>query len=133
MTTQQQNKSDSVLETESRAADTEARQNRQDHYTPTPEEAKEHFEKYLQVLPLEPRRKLEKYNQVMITEALGEENVAPGLDGLLPALKTVDSAIILKTIYPPIPFIIPDYLPAGLTFLIGKPKVGKSWLAIQLA
>ena len=28
---------------------------------------------------------------------------------------------------------IPGFLPTGLTFLAGKPKVGKSWLALQLA
>jgi hypothetical protein len=105
----------------------------QKDYTPAPEEAKEYFRKYLQVLPADARAKLERYNQAMITEALSADNPAPGLDGLLPGLKVMDAAKILNTEYPPIPFIIPDYLPSGLTFLIGKPKVGKSWLALQLA
>ncbi|MFT3892989.1 MAG: AAA family ATPase [Anaerolineales bacterium] len=102
-------------------------------YTPTPEEAKAFFNKYLQVLPADARAKLERVNQSIITEALSNDNPAPGLEGLLPTLKTMDAAKILETEYPPIPFIIPGFLPSGLMFLIGKPKVGKSWLAMQLA
>lgn len=30
-------------------------------------------------------------------------------------------------------WVIPDLLPAGITFLIGKPHAGKSWLAMRLA
>jgi DNA-binding transcriptional ArsR family regulator len=30
-------------------------------------------------------------------------------------------------------WIIPSLLPEGLTFLVGKPKIGKSWLALQIA
>jgi len=34
---------------------------------------------------------------------------------------------------PPIRWIVPDLLPEGLTILAGKPKMGKSWLALALA
>jgi RecA-family ATPase len=57
----------------------------------------------------------------------------PGLESLLPRLKTFTAAEILAMDFPPIPWIVPDYLPPGLTFLYGKPKVGKSWMALQLA
>src|SRR5262245_500707 len=33
--------------------------------------------------------------------------------------------------FPPLQFIIPGYLVEGLTLLVGKPKRGKSWMAIQ--
>ncbi len=131
--TDQNKKSVSGARPETPAERVVTRQSIQDHYTPTAEEAKEFFQKYLQALPAETRAKFERYNQALITEALSADNAAPGLEGLLPALKTMDAARILRTEYPPIPFIIPDYLPSGLTFLIGKPKVGKSWLAMQLA
>jgi RecA-family ATPase len=51
----------------------------------------------------------------------------------LPPLRTISSTQILNTEYPDIPWLVPDYLGPGLTFLYGKPKVGKSWLALQLA
>lgn len=38
-----------------------------------------------------------------------------------------------KTELPEINWIIPGYLPEGLTLLCGKPKSGKSWLALGLA
>ncbi len=35
--------------------------------------------------------------------------------------------------FPPIRWIVPQILPEGLTILAGKPKVGKSWLALDCA
>jgi RecA-family ATPase len=34
---------------------------------------------------------------------------------------------------PPIQWAIPEILPEGLTLLAGKPKLGKSWLALAMA
>ena len=33
--------------------------------------------------------------------------------------------------FPPIRWIVPDVLPEGLTLLAGKPKLGKSWMALD--
>lgn len=35
--------------------------------------------------------------------------------------------------FPPIKWIVPNVLPEGLTLLAGKPKFGKSWMALQMA
>jgi len=51
---------------------------------------------------------------------------APPLD-----LLTADQ--ILTAVYPDPVWAIPDLLPAGLALLAGKPKIGKSWLALQAA
>lgn len=40
---------------------------------------------------------------------------------------------ILTADYPPQVWAVPDLFPAGLAFLGGRPKVGKSWMALQLA
>lgn len=40
---------------------------------------------------------------------------------------------ILTTAWPEPVWAIPGLLPVGLTIMAGKPKVGKSWLALQLA
>lgn len=117
--------------TEARAQD--ARQRDNQDYTPSLEDAKVYLEKYLNAFPPELRAKYENINMRFITEALSADNAAPGLENLLPALKVVDSAKILNTEYPPLSWIVPEYLPPGLTFIIGKPKVGKSWLCLQLA
>ena len=34
--------------------------------------------------------------------------------------------------FPPVAWIVPDYITAGLTLLVGAPKLGKSWLALDL-
>ncbi len=34
---------------------------------------------------------------------------------------------------PPVRWILPGILPEGLTILAGKPKMGKSWLALDLS
>ena len=38
-----------------------------------------------------------------------------------------------RTEFPEIKFIVPGYLPEGATILAGRPKLGKSWLALDLA
>jgi hypothetical protein len=34
---------------------------------------------------------------------------------------------------PPVRWVVPDILPEGVTFLAGKPKMGKSWMALGLS
>ena len=38
-----------------------------------------------------------------------------------------------RTEFPAIEFILPGYVPEGATILAGRPKLGKSWLALDLA
>jgi len=45
----------------------------------------------------------------------------------------LSAADILTTDWPKPEYIVPGILPVGLTFFAGKPKSGKSWLALQLA
>ena len=40
---------------------------------------------------------------------------------------------LLTANYPPLKFVIPGLIPVGLTILAGRPKEGKSWLALQIA
>lgn len=45
----------------------------------------------------------------------------------------INGHTILTTDYPPPVFLFEELLHNGLTLLAGRPKVGKSWLALQLA
>lgn len=47
--------------------------------------------------------------------------------------QTVTAAELQEKTFPPIKWIVPDLLPEGLTLLCGKPKLGKSWLALDMA
>jgi hypothetical protein len=38
-----------------------------------------------------------------------------------------------KMEFPPIEFVVPGYLPTGCTIFAGRPKLGKSWLALEMA
>lgn len=38
-----------------------------------------------------------------------------------------------QTEFPPLRWIVPDLIPAGLSLLVGPPKVGKSWAALDIA
>ena len=40
---------------------------------------------------------------------------------------------IMNTEYPPLKWVVPDLIPEGLAMLGGRPKVGKSWLALHIA
>ena len=49
------------------------------------------------------------------------------------ALQTFTAAELQRQEFPPIRWVVPDILPEGLTLLCGKPKLGKSWLALDMA
>jgi hypothetical protein len=61
-------------------------------------------------------------------ELLTEDHNGPPLQ---PYIITGD--YLLTTDWPEPIWAIPDLLPVGLTFLAGRPKTGKSWLALQIA
>jgi hypothetical protein len=47
--------------------------------------------------------------------------------------ETHTSADLLSMVFPEPVWLVPGIIPEGLTLLAGAPKVGKSWLALQLA
>ena len=74
--------------------------------------------------------------------AMSEEKRAAVRERLLELFERSDGAAIagllsadtvLNTDWPEPVWAIPHYLPVGLTILAGKPKVGKSWLSLQIA
>ncbi len=56
-----------------------------------------------------------------------------GEDPTQPPLQLLTAHDILTTDWPEPVWAIPNLLPVGLTILAGRPKVGKSWLALQIA
>ena len=40
---------------------------------------------------------------------------------------------LLQTTFPELDWIVPNLLPEGFSILGGRPKVGKSWLAMQIS
>ncbi len=62
---------------------------------------------------------------------INPEGDPPGGPPLEPYLLSADQ--LLTTDWPEPIWAVPDLLPVGLTILAGKPKAGKSWLALQLA
>jgi len=46
---------------------------------------------------------------------------------------TYTAAELEHQCFPPIHWVLPDTMPEGLTLLIGKPKLGKSWFALDVA
>jgi AAA domain len=50
------------------------------------------------------------------------------------SMPTIKTAAALRTMtFPPLKFVVPGLLPEGLVILAGKPKVRKSWLALDIA
>jgi hypothetical protein len=44
----------------------------------------------------------------------------------------ITAADLRKMIFTPIQYVVPGFIPEGLTLLVGRPKIGKSWLALDL-
>jgi hypothetical protein len=47
--------------------------------------------------------------------------------------KTFTAAELKGMAFEPVRYVLPRYVPEGVTLLIGRPKIGKSWLALDLA
>jgi len=72
-------------------------------------------------------------DQATITQAMFMPSVTSG-NGHNSTIQTRwNMAELTMTDFPDPVWIIPGLIPAGLTFLAGRPKVGKSWLALQIA
>ena len=48
-------------------------------------------------------------------------------------LQTVTAQELSRHEFPPITFVVPEYIAQGLTVLAGRPKAGKSWLGLGIA
>ena len=59
------------------------------------------------------------------TSPIGEESET--------APEGIEGTDLVNLDLPPIKYIIPDLIPEGLTLLVGRPKIGKSWLCLDLA
>jgi hypothetical protein len=49
------------------------------------------------------------------------------------AVRIFTAADIVAEELPPVKWVVPDILPEGVTFLAGKPKMGKSWMGLDLS
>lgn len=45
----------------------------------------------------------------------------------------IDGESLLQMEFPPVEWVVPGYIAEGLTILAGRPKLGKSWLALGVA
>ena len=55
------------------------------------------------------------------------------INSSLPRLKFTNAVDLFNTEFPPIQFAVPNLIPEGLTILAGPPKIGKSFLCLNLA
>jgi len=47
-------------------------------------------------------------------------------------MAVIDGETLFNIEFPPVDFVIPQYITEGLTILAGRPKLGKSWLALGM-
>jgi AAA domain len=47
--------------------------------------------------------------------------------------KVFDAATLQTMRFPPLKFVLPDFVPEGAALLVSRPKLGKSWLVLDLA
>lgn len=63
--------------------------------------------------------------------ALNQKNESPATQQKA-ALKTVSASALFSMDLPPVQFVVNSILPVGTTVLSAAPKIGKSWLALDL-
>lgn len=68
-----------------------------------------------------------------IVEGLAISRFAPGRKrGEAPARRTVTARELGELTFDPIKYVVPGYIAEGLTLFAGKPKLGKSWLCLEI-
>ena len=53
-------------------------------------------------------------------------------DGTPEPANSMTARELQQMTFPPVKYIVPGYVPEGLTVLAGKPKIGKSWAALAI-
>jgi hypothetical protein len=66
----------------------------------------------------------------LMTSDIPREWLRSGRNGQIP--ETVTAIDLMAADLPPVRWVVPGILPEGVTLLAGKPKLGKSWLALGL-
>lgn len=69
----------------------------------------------------------------VVTASYDRGKSAPGPSKALNSYHPVTAQEILRTEYPDLPWVVPGLIPVGLTLLASQPKMGKSWLCLNLA
>jgi DNA-binding transcriptional ArsR family regulator len=92
----------------------------------TPEKQAEYTRLLILARGLDPQAADRLREALEAKEGFAEDPAKPPLD-----LLTIGD--ILNTEWPEPVWAVPNILPVGLTILAGRPKVGKSWLALQIA
>jgi AAA domain len=79
-------------------------------------------------------------NPAVSKKSLADRTIRVEEDAAAPDAKagkwrdTIVTAAALRTkIFKPVAYIIKDIIPEGVTLLAGRPKIGKSWLLMQIA
>jgi hypothetical protein len=68
-----------------------------------------------------------------------KHDVSPGASENKPKVRkpfmlgTITASDLAAKHFPPITYVVPNYVVQGLTVLAGRPKAGKSWLALDIA
>src|SRR5918997_2154354 len=70
----------------------------------------------------------------MPESAFGHEAliVTPPIGQPFGAVRIFTAAELMAGELPPVKWVVPDILPEGVTFLAGRPKLGKSWMVLGL-
>jgi hypothetical protein len=85
------------------------------------------FRKYLD----RPNERAEREYARLAVNATREAGGIPDT-GTLKAAEVFSAADLMKRKLPPVRWAVPDILPEGVNILAGKPKIGKSWIALDL-
>ena len=75
--------------------------------------------------------KLRSRNENRCEPVLTEAEITQVMDKAIPRIQPISAATLMEQNFPEQKWAIPEFVPEGLTILAGRPKVGKSWLALS--
>ena len=99
------------------------------NYSTSPQAMQANYHAFVESIPEEVRPVMQKAVQGVLRDRLISN---PELATLVSPVSVLSARVILQTNYPPPLTVVENLLPVGLGILSGRPKIGKSWLALQL-
>lgn len=73
--------------------------------------------------------RIEKPPVMLVAARPDEPRTAPSPN----APETITARALADLVFPPVNYVVPQFVCEGLTLLAGKPKLGKSWLCMDMA
>lgn len=72
-------------------------------------------------------------NEYTRRQVTRNEEKQPQASASIPRIESVTAAELQQKVFPDIQYVVPSLIPEGVSMLAARPKIGKSWMALEIS